>query len=770
MNDKIVLGIDLGTTNSVASYWDGMNYNLIKNKDSYLFPSIIKFEKHGKLVSKDYTSDVIRNFKRVVGKSTKNIDTLKLISDLNYNVNIENDIILFFNEFENKNYSIEELNSLILKKIKETAEKQLKCEIYDVVITIPAHFDQIQRESILVSSKISQLNCIRLVNEPTAAAISYGLNLHDDVNILVFDLGGGTFDLSVLNVDEGVLEVINTYGDNLLGGEDFTKLLIKDVLDKFRNENKLNNLNENSYNKNYHILREKCEQIKCNIKEHNSFLIKDFYEDGDNKIDLEYSNSSDNIFNIFTPLFEKINLYLQKILSLCDMKKNEIDHIILVGGATKLTKIKFIIESFFQKQSICTIDPDLVVSIGASILGFTINNPHDAFSSNLALVDILQLSIGIESDNGVMTKIINKGEKIPIKKCKYFTTEEDNQNEVEIKIFQGERINTNDNLLIGSFKLNNLQLKPKGNVIIKVEINVDNNGIININASEKGYDNNSFIKIENSSTIYDEEKIKKIINEGEKYENLDNIKYKLRQKYFIIQNHIENLKYNCNDNVYINLNESDKIDLNQFINKLNDKVNDLISPIKFIFDKNYEYNDVNLDTLENILVNLKKLIKINEKRYSSMIAIYDNDTKNLKTFNSVSSVNNISFESNSDYNNFITDKISKLLDKVKNDNNISIYSKNLIFTTINNITYKLQSISLDEDLYNEYINSLNNNMQFLLSNDSELINKYGNLDILKKIVEKYNVNLQITQELENIDIFNIIYQISLDKDINLNNI
>ena len=770
MNHKIVLGIDLGTTNSVASYWDGINYNLIKNKNSYLFPSIIKFEKHGKLVSKDYSSDVIRNFKRVVGKSTKNIDTLKLIGDLNYKVNIENDIILFFNEYENKNYSIEELNSLILKKIKETAEKQLKCEIYDVVITIPAHFDQIQRESILVSAKISQLNCIRLVNEPTAAAISYGLNLHDDVNILVFDLGGGTFDLSVLNVDEGVLEVINTYGDNLLGGEDFTKLLVKDALDKFINENKLNNLNESDFREKSHILRDKCEGIKCNIQEQNSFLIEGFYDDGNKKIDLKYNVTSNNIFNIFSPLFEKINLYLQKILSLCDMKKDEIDHIILVGGATKLAKIKFIIDSFFQKQSICTIDPDLVVSIGASILGFTINNPHDAFSSNIALIDILQLSIGIESDNGVMTKIINKGEKIPIKKCKYFTTEEDNQDEVEIKIFQGERININDNLLIGSFKLNNIQIKPKGSVIIKVEINVDNNGIISINASEKGYDNNSSIKIENNNLLNDEDKIKKMINEGEIFEKLDNIKYKLRQKYFIIQNHIENLKYNCNDNIYINLNNNDKNDLNQFINKLNDKVNDLISPIKFIFDKNYEYNDVNLDNLEDILEKFKKLIKINEKRYYSMIAVYNNNTKNLETFNSSSNVNNINFESNSFYNNLITEKISKLLDKVKNDNNISIYSKNIIFSTINNITYKLQSISLDEDLYNEYINSLNNNMKFLLKNDSELINKYGDIFILKKIVEKYDVNLQITQELENIDIFNIIYQISIDKDINLNNI
>lgn len=770
MNSKLVLGIDLGTTNSVASYWDGTNYQLIKNKNSYLFPSIIKFEKHGKIVAKDYSSNVIRNFKRVVGKSPKNVDTLKLIGDLNYNINIENDNILFFNEYENKNYSIEELNSLILKKIKETAEKQLKDKINDVVISIPAHFDQIQRESILISAKISNLNCIRLVNEPTAAAISYGLNLHDDVNILVFDLGGGTFDISVLNVDEGILEVINTYGDNLLGGEDFTKILIRDAIDKFRNENKFYNLNENFYNKNYHILRDKCEEIKCNIKDNNSFLIKDFYDDGSKKLDLNYNISNNNLINLFNELFEKINSYLQKILSLCDLTKEDIHHVILVGGATKLIQIKFIVDSFFNKQSICTIDPDLVVSIGASILGYTINNPNNAFSSNLALVDILQLSIGIESDNGIMTKIINKGEKIPIKKYKYFTTEEDNQDEVIIKIYQGERINIIDNLLIGTFKLNNIQLKPKGAVIIKVEINVDNNGIISINASEKGYDNRSSIKIENNKLLYDEEKIKKIINEGEIYENLDNIKYKLRQKYFIIQNHIENLKYNCNDNIYINLTDNDKNDLNNFIDKLNDKVNDLIAPIKFIFDKNFEYKDIELHIFENILTNLRKLIKINEKKYNTMIAVYNNDTKNLNTFNNSSTINNINFDNNSNYNNLFTNKLSILLNKVKDDTNISIYSKNMIFSTINNITYKLQALNLDEELYNQQINSLNSNMQFFIQNDSELINKFGDIITLKKIVEKYNINLQITKELNNIDIFNLIYQISIDNNINLNNI
>ena len=312
MNSKIILGIDLGTTNSVASYWNGNNYSLILNKESHIFPSIIQFTKQGKQVSSNYNLDVIRNFKRLIGKKTSDPETLKLISDLNTNVNIKNEELNFYNSFENKYYTIEELNSLILKRIKYKAEKQLNSDIKDVVITIPAHFDQIQRESILVSSKLANLNCIRLINEPTAAAMSYGLNYHNDVNLLIFDLGGGTFDLSILNIDEGLYEVINTYGDNCLGGEDFTKILMKDAISKFREKNKYYKLENIYINKNISLLREKCENLKCNLENNNNFSIENFYYDleKDIKISLDYSITNIEVEILFKPLLDKINIYL----------------------------------------------------------------------------------------------------------------------------------------------------------------------------------------------------------------------------------------------------------------------------------------------------------------------------------------------------------------------------------------------------------------------------------------------------------------------------
>ena len=771
MNKKIILGIDLGTTNSVASYWNGNSYILILNKESYIFPSIIQFTKQGKQVSSKHNINAIRNFKRIVGKDTTDPETLKLIPDLNTNVNIIDNIIYFYNSYEDKYYTIEELNSLILKKIKYRADKQLKNNITDVVITIPAHFNQIQRESILTSAKLANLNCIRLINEPTAAAISYGMNYHNDVNILIFDLGGGTFDLSILNVDEGLFEVINTYGDNCLGGEDFTKAIINDVINKFREKNKYYNLNNVSLNKNTSLLREKCENLKCNLKKHNTFIIENFYNDLEKniKIDLEYSISDSEIETLFQPLLQKITSYLDKIIGLSNLNKSDIDYIILVGGTTKLQYIKYIVESYFQKKSISNINPEIVVSIGAGILGYTFSNPDNAFSSNIALVDILPLSIGVESDNGIMTKIINKGTKIPISKYKYFTTEENNQSEVIIKIFQGERTLIKDNIEIGNFILQIIKLKPKGDIIIKVEINIDNNGVINIKASEKGSNNNNSIVIKNNNLFYNNDKINELLEDAEKYEDIDNYKYKLCKKFTLIQNQIDNLKYNCYHNNHLNL-QNEEIDLLQeYIMKLEDKIKVIIKPIEFMFYDNIPYKTIENNIYDIIINQLKKIIKINEKKYPGFIINYNNNnnTDDIKPYikgedNTICD-NELIDNYNITFKTYTTDMVSK----INNDTNISKYSKNMIISYMNNLIYKLESIGLDNDMYNKYCKNFKDTITNIISNDMLLLNKYGNIDTIGKIILKYNINIQIAQEYNKIDLFNLIYDISKQHDINL---
>ena len=742
---KFILGIDLGTTNSVASYWNGNTSYFIQNKESYIFPSIIQFTKQGKEISSENRNNAIRNFKRITGKDTSKIETLKLIPELNTNVKINNNKLYFYNPYENKNYTIEELNSLILNKIRIKANKQLKYEISDVVITIPAHFDQIQRESVLISSKLANLNCIRLINEPTAAAISYGLNYHNDINILIFDLGGGTFDLSILNIDDGLFEVINTYGDNRLGGEDFTKILIDDAINKFREKNKYYKLQNNNINKNISLLRNKCEHLKCNIKNNNSFVIKKFYNDNKKniKIDLIYSITRSEINKLFQPLLNKITQYLDKIILLSNFNKSDFEYIILVGGSTKLQCIKYIVNTYFKKEAICTINPETVVAIGAGILGYTLNNPDTPFSSNIALVDILPLSIGIDSDNGIMTKIIKKGTKIPVTKYKYFTTEEDNQKEVIIKIYQGERKLIKDNRLIGNFTLNNIRLKQKSGVIIKVEIYVDNNGIININAYEKGTDNNKSIIIKANDLLYDNDKINELLKEAEKYQDIDNYKYKLQKKFILLQNQIDNLKYNCYHNSHINLSKNEYNDLNNFIIKLIKKFEITIKPIKFMFYDNLPYKELDKQYLNKITNNIKKLIKINKKKYPGIILNYNNSEKQIKTYKKDDQT---SIDSNLSNNNNILFKkqMTNLINNI--DNKISEYSKNTIINYINNSLYKLESIRLDSELYNEYMKKTNDLINKILSNDSVIIEKYGNISIIKKIINIYKCDLQITKE------------------------
>ena len=250
---EIVLGIDLGTTNSVAHIWNGTTHITIKNNNSNLFPSVIEFTEKGKIVCNNRYNynNAIKNIKRFIGYDLSNINILKFLSDLNFNCEIKNNKIQILNTIEDKYYTLEELNYLILKYIISKANIQLNTTISDVVITIPAHFNQNQRDSILVSAKLANLNCIRIINEPVAAALAYGLTIHNDVNVLIFDLGGGTLDLSILNIDDGIYDVINTQGDNLLGGEDFTKAIMNDVLIEFKNNNKFYKLDDNIIKKKY---------------------------------------------------------------------------------------------------------------------------------------------------------------------------------------------------------------------------------------------------------------------------------------------------------------------------------------------------------------------------------------------------------------------------------------------------------------------------------------------------------------------------------------
>lgn len=753
---KLVLGIDLGTTNSVASIWNGHTHTVIKNKNLDYFPSVINFTEHGKIICETNNEKSIRNIKRLIGCDYDNVQILKILSDINYDFQFDDSKILFHNKYENKQYNIEELNSLVLKRIVSVANKQLESNIEDVVITIPSHFNQIQRDSVLISSKLANLNCIRIINEPTAASLSYGLKYHNDVNLLIFDLGGGTLDITYLNVDDGIFEILKTTGDNLLGGEDFTKLIFQDVISNFKMDNKHFKLDENVIKEKFGLLRNKCEDFKCNKID--DIFIENFYDDIENNIQLSlnYKKSRNEIKYLFDDVLKKIENILEIFFTDESISKDEINYIILVGGSTKLIEIKNLLEFYFRgKELMCTINPDLVVSFGAAIQGYLINNPDEEFSKNIALVDILPLSIGIESDNGNMTKIVNKGSKLPVTKTKYFTNDEDNQNEVDINIYQGEREFISDNVLIGNFKLQNLRLRKKNKNIIIVEINVDKNSMINITAFEKGTDNNKKISIKKENYYFDEDKINKMIEESIKFDKIDSYKIKYFKLSRTLENQLNNLKFNCYENKYLNLLQNEYDELSEYIKNIDDKYN----VTKNSYDNNL--NKTNED-YEYIINNLKRILKANSVKYKLLIENYEIENINKSNYDEVK------YE-NSEYNKLYEKLISKNINSLNESGNISIYSKNIITSILKNKLFKLKSEVIDNDTYHEYIDTLNEEIQNLLSNDKVMIDNYSDLQFISNILNSNNIDFEINNfsNLNKLEKFNLLYNVCLKYNVSI---
>ena len=728
---NITLGIDLGTTNSVASYWDGKRYVNIKNGTSNIFPSIIEFTEKGKIIcNHNYNNlNCIKNIKRFIGQ--ENSVSNLFLNDLNYNYNYSNNKILVYNKYEKKNYTLEELNSLILKFIIKKSEKQIGQIIKDVVITIPAQFNQNQRDSVLISCKLSNLNCIRLLNEPTSAALAYGLNNHDDVNILIFDLGGGTFDLSILNIDDGLFEVIATNGDNNLGGEDFTNLLLDDVL------NEINFEIDICDKKN---LKKLCEKFKKN--EINEIIFKNF----------KYSKKRNEITYLFNNLLNKIEKLIDEIISHSNLNYSNIDFIVMVGGSSRLNEIISLVNIKFSNEKIINnIDPDLVVSYGGAIQGFILKNSEDIFSKSIALVDVLPLSIGVETENGLMTKIIKKGSKIPARNKSVFTNEEDNINELEISIYQGERSLVKDNILIDKLKLSNISKKEKGKNVIIIEMSVNNNCMLEVSANEKNSDNLVKIKIDNFNENLNKEELEKIIKESEKFDEADSLKYKFHKLLNKLNLQIENLKYNYKFNKYINLDKDEKIKISGHLEILDNKLDDI--------KKKYNLNLENKDLLD--LVNsLKKLLKVNESKFCMLIKSYDNSSCNL-VYES-ESLDEISFRLNK-YNNLTQNYINNKISKIDKLGIISKYTKNNLLSYFNNLLYKLNAINLDDEEYNKYKSDIDIITDKYILKDIELINSYGNINSIKDFFYKNNINYDLSKfyNLNSLEIFNLLYDISI---------